>query len=139
MKSPVLTFAFTGSDGNPHECRIEFDWLGAERYYVDDQLVVKRWSLLGTNVEFISHGVTILIRSRLEKQEAVTEALLNGALVHKNLMTESNRELEAKLKRLGLGSRKPLTFGAWLGRVALWAVLAYSFIALFKWLQRGAA
>lgn len=139
MKSPVLIFTFPGSDNRLHDCRIEFDWLGSERYYVDDHLVMKQWSLLGATAEFTAHGVTVLIRSRLEKREAVTEVFLDGVVAHPNLMSESNREFEAKLKRFGLGPSKPLTLKSWLGKVAVWAVLAYSFFALFKWLQSSAA
>ncbi len=138
MKPPVLHFPVASSNGE-HKCRIEFDWLGSERYYVDDQLVLRQWSLLGRTATFMIDDVKVEVRSQLRDRQAVTEVFLNGHLTFANLLDEYNRELTAKIRRYGLARAKPMTLTNWLGKVLVWAVLAYGFFTFFKWLERNAA
>ena len=138
MKPPVLKFPFAASDGQ-HECRVELHWLGSERYYVDDTLVLRQWSLLGKTAMFNAHGVEIQVRSRLENRQGVMEVLLNNKVVIKNLLEDYNSELNAKLRKFGLGSRTRTGPGLWLAKVGVWAVLAFLFFTLYKWLERNAA
>ncbi len=138
MKPPVLHFPVVSSSGQ-HACRIEFDWLGTERYYVDDRLVLRQWSLLGKTARFTVGDVNVEVRSQLKERQAVTEVLLNGRLSSENLLSAYNHELSANMRKLGLARAKPMTWKSWLGRVVVWAVLAYVFFAIFKWLERNAA
>ena len=132
MKAPVLRFPFTSSTGD-HECRIEFDWLGAERYYVDDQIVLKQWSLVGRTASFSAHGVEIEVRNRFESREAVTQVKIDGTVVFENLLADYNRELRAKL---GIGD--PRSTGRrsqkeWIFRIILWFLIALSPIVISRW------
>jgi hypothetical protein len=138
MKPPVLHFPFASSTG-VHKCRIEFDWLGTERYYVDDHLVLRQWSLLGKTAAFTVDDVNVEIRSQIWDRQAVTEVLLNGHLTFSNLLDEYNRELIAKIRRYGLVQAKPMTLTNWLGNVLVWTILAYGFFTIYKWLERHAA
>jgi len=100
MKPPILHFPFSASDGI-HECRVELDWLGAERYYVDDSLVLEQWSLLGKIATFTAHGVKIQVRTRIEMRHGVMEVLLDEQVVINNLLADYNTEFSASLKKFG--------------------------------------
>jgi hypothetical protein len=138
MKPPILHFPFLALDGE-HQCRVEFDWFGTERYYVDNELVLKQWSLLGKTAEFSANGIKIQVRSRIVNRHAVTEVLLDDKIAHENLLSEYNQELDAKLNKYRIGPGRKLTWTNWLGKVVIWAVLAVAFFTLFKWLGRNAA
>lgn len=136
MKPPILHFPFSASDGI-HECRVELDWLGSERYYVDDSLVLKQWSLLGKTATFTAHGVKIQVRTRVEMRHAVMEVLLDEHLVINNLLADYNTEISASLKKFG-GAEKPMALGPLRAKVGIWIVLFLAFFIFFKWLERNA-
>jgi hypothetical protein len=136
MKPPILHFPFSASDGI-HECRVELDWLGAERYYVDDSLVLEQWSLLGKTATFTAHGVKIQVRTRIEMRHGVMEVLLDEQVVINNLLADYNTEFSAILKKFG-GAGKPMVLGPLRAKVGIWIVLFFAFFIFFKWLERNA-
>jgi hypothetical protein len=136
MKPPILHFPFSASDGI-HECRVELDWLGAERYYVDDSLVLEQWSLLGKTATFTAHGVKIQVRTRIEMRHGVMEVLLDEQVVINNLLADYNTEFSASLKKFG-GAEKPMVLGPLCAKVGIWIVLFFAFFIFFKWLERNA-
>jgi hypothetical protein len=136
MKPPILHFPFSASDGI-HECRVELDWLGAERYYVDDSLVLEQWSLLGKIATFTAHGVKIQVRTRIEMRHGVMEVLLDEQVVINNLLADYNTEFSASLKKFG-GAEKPMVLGPLCAKVGIWIVLFFAFFIFFKWLERNA-
>ncbi|MBT3067498.1 hypothetical protein [Rhodoferax sp. U11-2br] len=133
MKPPILHFPFTASDGI-HECRVELDWLGSERYYVDDSLVLDQWSLLGKTATFTAHGVKIQVRTRLELRHSVMEVLLDEQVVINNLLADYNTEFSASLKKFW-GAEKPMVLGSLRAKVGIWIVLFLAFFIFFKWLK----
>ena len=135
MKAPVLNFPFFSATGS-HNCRLEFDWLGAERYYVDDTLVHEQWSLLGSSASFLTNGVEIEVRNRVIDLALVTEVRIDGELKSANLMAESTREFNDTLDRM-FGPRP--TLRNWLLRVALWAVVGFVSYSAYHWLAKHAA
>lgn len=136
MKPPILHFPFSTSDGI-HECRIELDWLGSERYYVDGSLVLEQWSLLGKTATFTVHGVKIQVRTRIEMREGVMEVLLDEQVVINNLLEDYNTECRASLKKSG-GAKKPMMLRPLRAKVGIWIVLFFAFFIFFKWLERNA-
>ncbi|WP_180124889.1 hypothetical protein [Rhodoferax sp. BLA1] len=133
MKPPILHFPFTASDGI-HECRIELDWLGSERYYVDDSLVLDQWSLLGKTATFTAHGVKIQVRTRIEMRHGVMEVLLDEQVVINNLLADYNTEFSASLKKFWV-AEKPMVLGSLRAEVGIWIVLFVAFFIFFKWLK----
>ena len=133
MKTLILHFPFVGQDGD-HTCRVEFDWLGHERYFVDDKAVLQRWSLRGGEARFSTHGVQLRILSEVVKGHAVTQVSLDGKVIVPNLLEEFNRETS---KRLGSRSRGGL--GRWLSKVGIWAVISFTLFSLLKWVERHVA
>ena len=142
MKPPVLYFTFSAADGE-HVCRVEFDWLGSERYYVDNQIVLRRWSMFGGTAKFAASGAEIQVRSMFKGRSPVTEVLVNGKTVVENLLSTYNQEMNTRLRawlsKLEHSSAKPVTSRYRLAKVVIWLVLACAFFALFKWLARIAA
>jgi hypothetical protein len=142
MKPLILTFNFFDPEGVEHECRIEFDWLGTERYHVDGVLLLRQWSLLGKTALFSANGVEIQIRTRITGRTGVTQVLLDGLTAYENLLShyyqEQRDERTGKLNRLDIGKRKPRTWENWVGKALLWFALAYGFFIFFKWLDRTA-
>jgi hypothetical protein len=132
-KAPVLHFTFQAPNG-PHLCRVELSWFGGEHYYVDEQLVLRQWSLLGKTARFAAHGAEVSIRSQLAKRASVMEVWVNGELIVENLLAEYNAALAQKLS----GRGGPRGMGYWLFKVGVWLVLALAFFTLFKWLARHA-
>lgn len=137
MKSPILHFPFSAPDGI-HECRVELDWFGSERYYVDDSLVLEQWSLLGKTATFTTHGVKIQVRTRIEMRKGVMEVLLDEQVAINNLLEDHNTEFRASFKKFG-GAEKSMVLGPLRAKVGIWIVLFLAFFIFFKWLERNAA
>ena len=106
MKPMILHFPFTASDGI-HECRVQLAWLGLERYYIDDSLVLEQWSLLGKTATFTAYGVKIQVRTRIEMRQGVMEVFLDDQVVIHNLLEDYNTEIKTIWKKLGV-TEKPL-------------------------------
>jgi hypothetical protein len=135
MKAPVLHFSFS-SDKGSHQCRLEYDWLGSERYYIDDILVLKQWSLLNSTAKLSFNGVQIAIDNRLVRLRPITEVRINGRLINSNLMEDDNKQFEEKLEQFF--GPKP-TLQSWLIKVIIWAAIGFMSYAAFRWVAKHAA
>ena len=73
------TFRFGAEDA--HEFRAECDLIGGERYFADEVLLEKRWSLsAGGSREFETNGHRIRIVLRATSKEVISEAYVDGQL-----------------------------------------------------------
>src|SRR6187431_2966688 len=105
----LATFRFGADDA--HEFRVECDLLGGERYFVDEVLLEKRWSLsAGGSREFETNGHRIRIVLRATSKEVVSEAYVDGQLKVKALFP--------RLSRMRKGPRAVLV------RVTVWILIA---------------
>jgi hypothetical protein len=118
----MMSATFRFGAGDVHEFRVECDLIGGERYFVDDVLLEKRWSLsAGGDREFVTNGHRIRIVLRVTSKEVVSEAYVDGQLKVK--------ELFPQLSRMRKGS------GPVLFRVAVWILIAaVSFVSARSWL-----
>ncbi|HEY0684009.1 MAG TPA: hypothetical protein VGD45_16885 [Steroidobacter sp.] len=108
----MTTASFRFGEGDVHELRMEFSWLGAERYYVGDSLVFKHWSLMPSGSrEFNAAGHAIRISIQIGRRQIAGQAYVDGSLKSGDLFPELNRKLQR---------RKPF----WV-YVATWLAIAF--------------
>lgn len=75
-----MSATFRFGAGDVHEFRVECDLIGGERYFVDDVLLEKRWSLsAGDSREFETDGHRIRIVLRATSKEVVSEVYASAA------------------------------------------------------------
>jgi hypothetical protein len=136
MPSAQFTFEGKGS----HTVRIEGDWIGRERYFVDGKLALSKWSLLGGSSRFTAHGaeIEVVIKFAPRFRGVQSSALVNGQVVAEDLFADYNKQIEDFGRRLG-GTPGDRSLGAWLSKMAVWTVLAFFFFLSIGWLRGGAA
>ena len=132
MKPPIVHFKFNAQNGE-HICRVEYGWIGAERYFVDDELLLTQWSLFRSNATFVSHGVQIQVRNRVNLNQAVSEVNLDGQLVIPNLLVDYNVDMALRLRRWGARRRKPGEPNQWASAVAGWLIVFALLFVFFTW------
>ena len=108
-----------------HEVRIESGWLGGEKYFVDDVLVLSVWSFRLRGVrEFEALGHNIQIRMAINRKGAHAEAWVNGKVVATDLFSEFNARV--------VGSN---SLGRWLLKFLVWFVVASVVFTVLKALE----
>ena len=101
MKRPSAAFTFVGNDDLEHACRVDYGWLGSERYFVDNQLIHQGWALYSSDVSFVAHGVTVEVHTKVGLRSAVLRVNIDGRPTHENLLSvwyaETKASIEANL------------------------------------------
>ena len=78
MKKPNLKFTFTDKINKERTCRVEYDWLGTEKYYIDDTLVKERWSIRGTAVNILLPNVSLELRTKIGLRTVIVHVFIDG-------------------------------------------------------------
>jgi hypothetical protein len=111
-KFAMPTASFRFGEGGVHQLRMDFSWLGTERYYVGDTLVFRHWSFMPSGSrEFTAAGHLIRISLQLGPGRVTSQAYVDGSLTADDLFPELSRKLQ---------QRKP-----WWAYVAIWLVIAF--------------
>jgi len=122
-----LTATFRFGDRELHVCRIECGYFGSERYYVNDQLVLKLWSMgIRGARTFEAEGHRIEVRVALSLRGAQSDAFVDGKLVASDLFADFNARMNP-----ARGS-KPLTKSKLIYEVGLWVLLVLVFTLVFQ-------
>lgn len=108
-----MSATFRFGAGDVHEFRVECDLLGGERYFVDQVLLAKRWSLsAGGSREFDANGHRIRIVLRASPKEVISEAYVDGQLKVKELFPELTRLRNGPGREPGEESRTRIEYEA---------------------------
>jgi hypothetical protein len=93
---------------------VECGYFGGERYYVDEALVLKRWSFsMGGTRQFDAAGHRIEVRVKVGMRGATGDAFVDGQLKASDLFSAFNSALKSQRER-------PVSLWGYLG---LWVAL----------------
>ena len=78
MKKPSLKFKFTDKTNKERTCRVEYDWLGTERYYIDDTLVKERWGVRGSAINISLPNINLELRTEIVLRTIIVQVFIDG-------------------------------------------------------------
>ena len=99
MHMPKATFRF--GPLHEHECRIVCGYFGRERYFVNDAVVLRRWSLWpngSREFQAVGHLLRIELSANLRRVNAA--AFVDGRLVTSDLFAELNARFDSQRRSL---------------------------------------
>jgi hypothetical protein len=116
----VATFQF--GKGSKLECRVVCGNFGHERYFVNEVLVHKHWSLSPSGSrEFAAHGHQVRVQLAVNLKLVEGKAFVNGVLISDDIFSELN----AKLIRMR--QDRPIHL-----RVIVWIVVSLIIFSAYK-------
>lgn len=124
----ALTATFRFGDRQQHVCRFEGGYLGSERYYVNDKLMLKLWSMGMRGVRtFEAEGHRIEFRVAVSWRDARGDAYVDGERVATDLFADFN----ARIKSAREGKPPLATRLAY--QIGLWVLLVLFFMWLLQY------
>jgi hypothetical protein len=118
----MLTAAFRFGAQDQHTCRLECDYFGRERYFVDERLVHTVWSVTGGLRSFEAAGHRIEIGIKLHLLSIECDAFVDGMTKASDLFGSINAKI-AKARSRKVSKVFWIEVAVWL--VLIVAVLAY--------------
>lgn len=135
---PVAEFEFE-SFGR-HVVRVEGDWTGSERYFVDGQLAHRYWSLFGGTRSFSACGANIEIRVGLARnlRSIESSAFVDGKLVAQDIFNVYNQQVKEFGSKVRGSAGQNRSVKVWLAKVVVWAIVGFVVFSVIKYFQTHA-